>query len=621
MPRLTYVLTLLIPLWAGCSGGGGGNSGDAQGPPPPPFSVVRETGLAVANQFGDVAVVGRVALVPVSEPESGTDLNGDGDTNDMVLHRLDVDTLETVNLGIALRGPVLASDERFAFLASEHDEGKDLNFDGDAEDGIWHVYDPNRIVSSTNPRNLQLATPASGRPGVGTTGGFVLVVSELAQGADFNGDQDLGDDVLLAFVDASEALLPIGGPPYAFGTPLVAGGSRVLYTGTEFGAVIDYSGDGDASDFVLGAVFFDGVGLAVYQPVGPLRPRAIVRGAYGMAGSMAVYLIDEAATGATDLNGDGDANDGIIALYDFENGQGEILPNDPALGPLPLAGSAIYGFATTDERIIVGIDEAGQGRDFNVDQDMADVILAWIHTTAAPRRLNVLGLTLGTAKPVADGELGLVTVSEAASALVVGIDYNNDGDIGDEVAFAVNMSTIPGSTMNLGLAAGSVSLRGIDAVIGVIESGQSGTDFNGDSDIFDIVPFYADLSRPTPSFRSLGTAAHEHVLLRSPSEVRLGLLIPEQPLTTRADVNGDGDSDDNALIWIDLDSTTTPPRVLTPTPQLAGIGSFSLSPPVVVDVDTLLFATSERMAGLDLNNDGDTEDTLLRIAFRPPPPE
>jgi len=621
MPRLIHALTILLPLVAACSGGGGGNSGDAQGPPPPPFSVVRETGLCVANQFGDVALVGRIALVPVSEPESGADLNGDGDTNDMVLHRLDVDTLEIVNLGIALRGPILASDERFAFLASERDEGADLNNDGDAQDGVWHVYDPKRIVSSTNPRNLGLATPASGKPGIGTTGGFVLVVSEAAQGADFNGDQDLGDDVLLSFVDASEALLPIGGPPWAAGTPLVASGPRVLYTGTEFGTLIDYSGDGDASDFVLGSVFFDGVGLAVYEAVGPLRPRAVVRGAYAMAGSTAVYLIDEAATGATDLNGDGDANDGIIALYDFKNGQGEILPNDPALGPLPLAGSAVYGFATADARVIVGIDEAGQKRDFNVDQDMADVILAWIDTANAPRRLNVLGLTLGATPPVAHGELGLVTVSEAASALVVGVDYNLDGDIGDEVAFVVNMSSIPGSTQNLGLAAGSLSLRGTDAVIGVFEGSQSGTDFNGDTDIFDLVPFYVDLSRPSPSFRSLGTAAHAHVLLRSPTEVRIGLLIPEQPLTLRADVNGDGDSDDNAVIWIDLTSATTPPVVLPPTPQVVGIGAFAVSPPVVIDLDLLLFATSERMAGLDLNGDGDAEDTLLRIGFRPPPPD
>ena len=37
-----------------------------------------------------------------------------------------------------------------------------------------------RIVSSTNPLNTGLATPPQGLPGVGVTGGFLLIVSEAA---------------------------------------------------------------------------------------------------------------------------------------------------------------------------------------------------------------------------------------------------------------------------------------------------------------------------------------------------------------------------------------------------------------------------------------------------------
>ena len=46
-----------------------------------------------------------------------------------------------------------------------------------------------------------------------------------------------------------------------------------------------------------------------------------------------------------------------------------------------------------------------------------------------------------------------------------------------------------------------------------------------------------------------------------------------------------------------------------------------ISPPLLLDPDTLVFATSERMADQDLNGDGDTEDTVLRISYRPPPGE
>jgi len=98
------------------------------------------------------------------------------------------------------------------------------------------------------------------------------------------------------------------------------------------------------------------------------------------------------------------------------------------------------------------------------------------------------------------------------------------------------------------------------------------------------------------------------------------LLVPEQPLTQRAAVNGDGDSDDNALFWFDVDSSGVPPVVVPPTPQLIGIATFVIAPPVAVDEDTLLFATSELMSGVDLNGDRDTQDTMLRVAFRPPPP-
>jgi len=236
----------------------------------------------------------------------------------------------------------------------------------------------------------------------------------------------------------------------------------------------------------------------------------------------------------------------------------------------------------------------------------------------APHRINVLGLTLGGVKPAVDGTLGLVTVSESAAAFEVGIDYNGDGDVGDQVAFLVNMAGSPGSTVNLGLAAGSVALRGTDAIIGVVEGGQFGTDFNGDSDVLDVVAFYVNLAGGAAAVRPLGTTYYDQVILRSPTELRIALLVPEQPFTLREDVNNDGDSDDNALLWFDIDTKETPPRVIAPTPQLIGIAAFTLDRPIVVDVDNLLFASSEKQAGIDFNGDGDTEDTMLRLAFRPP---
>ena len=601
-----------------CGGGGGDSNREQQGPPPPPFSTTLRTGLAIGPRIDDVAVLGGFALVPVPEAEQGADLNGDGDTLDRVAHLLEVASNTTINLGLAIRAGVIVNDSQFAFLVSENDQGVDLNVDGDTFDSVWHLFDPAVAVTADNPFNVGFATPPAGLAATGATGGFLFVISEAAQGTDLTGDGDILDHVVFSIVTPGRFITPMGMPPHALGTPLVARGNKVLVLGNEADINTDLNGDSDISDIVLGAVIFDASGPPTYIPVGPGRPRAVVAGAMALTDFFAVYLIDEAATGATDLNGDGDTSDGILAVFDLRNAAGEHFPVASSVGFFPLAANPILGVGTSAERVIFGIDENQQGIDINNDQDTADSILAWVDVANAPGVAHSLGLTLGGTPPLIDGTIGLVTVNEAASQLVVGVDHNFDGDISDQVAFRVDTTVAPGSVTNLGRATLTTALRGTDAVLGVSEAAQSGVDLNGDTDVNDIVPTYVDLSRPTPAFRSLGTSAHGQAMLRTlDGGLRLVVLAPEQPLTTRADVNSDGDSADNALFWFDINRSTNPPRVLTPTPFLIGIAGFGTRPPIRIDGNTLLFETSEIMTGTDLNDDGDTNDTVLRIVTRP----
>jgi len=568
-----------------CGGGGGGGNREQQGPPPPAFSTTLETGLAIGSGIADIAIVDGYALVPVVEVEQGIDLNGDGDTLDRVAHLLEIASNTSTNLELAIRGPVTANGVKFAFLVSEGDQnGTDLNGDGDTSDSVWHIFDPALATGQDNPLNLAFATTTLGTPGAGIEGGFLLVVSEAAQGTDLAGDGDTNDEVVLAF-----------------------------------GTLDDFNGDGDTTDLVLGAVVFHQAGAPpIYIPVGPGSPRAVVPGAWALTDSFAVYLIDEAGAGNTDLNGDGDTQDGILAVFDLRSASGEHMPIDTSIGLAPFAADPTIGFGVSAERVLFGIDENQQGIDINKDQDTADAILAWIDTANAPGVAHSTGLTLGSTPLLIDGTIGLVTVSEAASQLVVGIDYNLDGDISDQVAFRIDTTSAPATLTNLGRATLSTALLGTDAILGVSESAQSNQDFNGDTDRDDIVPFYADLSRPTPGFASLGTSAHGQVMLRTATEgLRLGVLVPEQPLTSRADVNGDGDSTDNALLWVDIDASGTPPRVLSPTPFVIGIAGFTRNAPLPVNARTLLFESSEIMARRDLNGDGDSNDTVLRIVIRP----
>src|SRR5206468_1841399 len=84
-------------------------------------------------------------------PEQGHDLNGDGDTDDSVLHVANVGTLQVYNLGLAVdsglaaddsRPPVVIEGNTLAVLVSEAGQGgKDLNGDGDSEDDVLEVVD------------------------------------------------------------------------------------------------------------------------------------------------------------------------------------------------------------------------------------------------------------------------------------------------------------------------------------------------------------------------------------------------------------------------------------------------------------------------------------------------
>jgi len=599
---------------AACSGGGGGSS-EPQGPPPAAFASTQDTDLAVGNRFADIAVLGRFALVPVSEAETGADLNNDGDLLDHVAHLLDIAANTSTNLQLAVRGKPVASDQQFAFLVGESDQQFDLSGDGDRADAVWHLLDPATPLSPSNPFNTSLSTPLNGRPAMGAVGGMVLIVAESAMGVDLSGDSDLLDDVVFAVEHLGQAISPLAIPPHAPGTPIIAHDNHILLCGSEAALGMDITGDTDANDVVLATLAFESPGAPTVRIIGSGVPRAVHPRIFAFSGNSVAYLVSEADSGA-DLNADGDSGDFVLALTDLVTG-GEFLPVATSVSFSPLAASELTGLATSGTRLLFGIDENTQGRDLNIDQDRADSILAWIDTENAPSVVHVVGLALGSQKPLIDGTIGVITVNEAGSALVVGVDYNADGDISDQVAFRIDVTSTPAILRNLGRAVEQLSLTGTDAILMVSEAAQSGVDLTGDTDTNDLVPTYVDLGRVSPGFKSLGFAAHAHVTTRPDvGRLLIALSIPEQPLTSRADLNGDGDSLDNGQIWVEIDTVSNPPRTVVPTPYLIGIGAPGPSAPIVVDQKTLLFATNETMLDRDLNGDGDRDDTLLRIARR-----
>jgi hypothetical protein len=148
------------------------------------------TSASSTNSHGIAA--GKVA-VEVREEEEGTDLNGDADTDDAVLLLHEVAGGLPTNLGLATGGSTWVlgmSDEVLAFRTRESDQGTtDLNGDGDTLDYVGHLRDLSTGVTT----NLELATET-----IAVAEATVAFrVNEWQQGmTDLNGDSDASDGVL-----------------------------------------------------------------------------------------------------------------------------------------------------------------------------------------------------------------------------------------------------------------------------------------------------------------------------------------------------------------------------------------------------------------------------------------
>jgi len=161
-------------------------------------SLEHEVGLAITtSEFSSRWIASdRVIVFPVGEgdQEPPRDLNGDGDTDDVVPHMYDPEGRVTVNTGVAFKS-YSPSEQLLLIYVSEQAHGeKDLNGDGDAEDYVLRIHN----LETGRASNTGLA---------GAYGGKIIferylpvVIYESAQGSqDLNGDGDAEDDILHLF--------------------------------------------------------------------------------------------------------------------------------------------------------------------------------------------------------------------------------------------------------------------------------------------------------------------------------------------------------------------------------------------------------------------------------------
>lgn len=565
------VLTGLIVVGtASCSGSSSGGKKNSR--------VVTNLGVSAV----EIAVGERIAAILTRETDEGRDLNGDGDTADLVLQVVDMATPDVRNLALAVPAGLLRiEDEVITFGVSEAGQGQaDLNGDGDADDMVVHVY-----RTDTGVVNTALA----GRVIHGGT--LVMVrVDEAAQGGmDLNRDGD-GDDPVVHLVDVDSGTvlnLELALDPFGRGQVYPDRGLVSFQVSEQRQGNADRNADGDALDIVWHVRdITGGVTTNLQLAAGSETVRT---GLSSNADEMG-FLVGEASQGSLDLNGDGDADDFVVHAL------------DPVL---PLASSAGIAALTRDPHGHGGImafrvaeaDEAG--RDLNGDGDALDDVIH-VHDFAARTTTN-LGLANPTVSrsfhlQIFDGKVGFL-VRESDQG---GTDLNADGDALDSVPHLFDAAA--DRLTNLGIAtdvemdlARMHYLTSDMMLFWAQERAHGERDLNGDGDILDSVLHVHDLALAATRNLEVATTTG----LPSPVDVRRGrvsILVAESE--QGRDLNEDQDLADSVLHV--LDSPGSRVENLEISALAAGVGASAFICIVAEDAD-------------DLNGDGDTVDGVLHV--------
>ena len=490
--------------------------------------AVTTTGLAVAG-----APLGRpdgfriidddMVAVGVSEvDQGGVDRNGDGDSLDSVLHVWSRSTSTPTNLGVALRFDehMWASDGALLAAISEAGQGADLNGDGDTHDVVQHAWTATHgLLSLGLQSNWGSVVP-------GDSGRFLI---DVVPDPDTSAVERYAVyDAFTDSLDVSDLELVPG-----FGEAQAASAGNFAVAGTEYGYSPsslnrDLNGDGDQTDTVLHIWSDDGtrvnVGVAVHWAY-----------IWSLGDGGFLLSVPEANQAATDLNGDGDTADRVAHVWTPGGGLQNLGVNLSFWSSSSLAVLAGGGAAG------INVNESEQGgTDLNGDGDALDEVA---HLWSADTGLVNTALALATPPAAEAGGVGLA-VSESSQG---GTDLNGDGDAADSVAHVWSPAS---GLVNLAMVAGdSPAPAGSFIGLAVAESGQGGTDLNGDGDALDRLPYAWD-----PVLGGLSLVLPLDVAIvadsmtapnRWAADSRISVLVPES--SNGVDLNGDGDSLDQVV--------------------------------------------------------------------------
>ncbi len=415
-------------------------------------------------------------------------------------------------------GHIAAQDNLFVFTVSERANGlKDLNGDGDSLDCVLHLHD----TATQKTTNLKL------------TANFVQVVDDF---------------VFFTVGERSQ-------------------GGR------------DLNGDGDARDavahlyrFSTGECVNTGLSGSVAHPEFQQRQ---------FDGNYAVISVYESDQKNQDLNGDGDAHDRVVHLYDVETRKS--INTGLSTGNWVLLADPV---------LVIEVSERDHQIDLNDDDDQRDFVYhVFDIATKTVNNLKLASDIAGT--PMQARRYDRFIFLGVPERDQNGTDLTGDGDASDLALFVYETTTGDVRNLSLSMCLGEPDFlsQEIDrSVFLAVSESFNSTDFNGDGDQNDRVLHRFDLRT--------GEMANVRISAEKVRTYDQGLVLARHE-DDQDDWNNDGDRNDTVL------HTFTPGA---PSSRSLGVAAFAFS----VHATTALGHVSEASQGsMDRNEDGDVDDSFM----------
>ncbi len=253
-------------------------------------------------------------------------------------------------------------------------------------------------------------------------------------GLDRNADGDVKDHVL-AVVDASAPGTPTN-TSIAVDQIGVSGDAVVVITPEANDGFSDLNGDLDAQDRVI----------RVYdEPSGVITELGWAADEFVVVGSLVAFRSPEAEFGAgIVLNGDGDTQDSVMFVYDIASDT--LINTGRAAIPCELPGCELgTPYKVRGQTVSFLTDEVEQAADLNGDGDSIDIVLTVFNFPSASNQVVDTAVDDATMPSAVEPKLppfpetileGTLLLAEAKES-EIGLDINEDGVVNDEVVVLV----------------------------------------------------------------------------------------------------------------------------------------------------------------------------------------